>query len=494
MDLFVIHNDFNNVSLKGLKEKELDLLISLCYKLRDEGIEEVKIPFDELKKLSKYEGKDNQRFVKDLDSVYKKLIELNFKYEDESKIIRFVLFKSYEIDKIEKNVTIAVNEKFKYILNQLTGNFTKFELNQFVGLNSQYSKNIFRLLKQFNGAGWREFLLSDFRELLNIPVKYRISEIDKYVLNKKIVEELQKSFTKLKVLKIKKGREVYKIRFEWDVITLLPPKKEKKGKEIEKTTKEINTDNIIKKQSEEIELGEIINREIDGKYNKYLQLAEQIKIEIEEKVYKKYLEKSNAKDSKIIRGIFEKSKKSLIVEEYQEYIEEQYDIKENEILEELEPTPKKILEEEPKQSLENFEEENPVGWEEKIFVIYPPTELEVEAEKIIKTIFPFIDDELLDEDINYVRSTLRRKKMYKELETLDLFLETKQSPVVNPKDIYKDEHCLGFSDFGKEYIENYIKEHHLEHLLVSKKTKKELKGSARESRLVKLYKNDFKII
>ena len=189
MDLFVIHNDFNNVSLKGLKEKELDLLISLCYKLRDEGIEEVKIPFDELKKLSKYEGKDNQRFVKDLDSVYKKLIELNFKYEDESKIIRFVLFKSYEIDKIEKNVTIAVNEKFKYILNQLTGNFTKFELNQFVGLNSQYSKNIFRLLKQFNGAGWREFLLSDFRELLNIPVKYRISEIDKYVLNKKIVEE-----------------------------------------------------------------------------------------------------------------------------------------------------------------------------------------------------------------------------------------------------------------------------------------------------------------
>ena len=109
MDLVVIHNDFNNVSLKGLKEKELDLLISICYKLRDEGIEEVKLLFDELKKLSKYEGKDNQRFVKDLDNVYKKLIELNFRYEDENKIIRFVLFKSYEIDKNTKKVTIAVN-------------------------------------------------------------------------------------------------------------------------------------------------------------------------------------------------------------------------------------------------------------------------------------------------------------------------------------------------------------------------------------------------
>ncbi len=490
MDLFVIHNDFNNVSLKGLKEKELDLLISLCYKLRDEGIEEVKIPFDELKKLSKYEGKDNQRFVKDLDSVYKKLIELNFKYEDESKIIRFVLFKSYEIDKIEKNVTIAVNEKFKYILNQLTGNFTKFELNQFVGLNSQYSKNIFRLLKQFNGAGWREFLLSDFRELLNIPVKYRISEIDKYVLNKKIVEELQKSFTKLKVLKIKNGREVYKIRFEWEVLTVLPPKK---GKEIEKTTKEINTDNIIKKQSKDIELGEIINREIDVKYNEYLQLTEQIKIEIEEKVYNKYLEKSQAKDSKIIRGIFEKSKKSLIVEEYQEYIEE------NNILEEPEPAPEKILEEEPKQNLNSYDDEKPEGWEQKIFTIEPKLEIdierELEVEKLIRTMFPFLEEELIDkDDVDYIRATLKKRSMFRELEMFDLFIKKQQTLIVNTKDIYKDEHCLGLSEFGKDYIENYIKENHLEHLLVSEKTKKEIKGSARESRLVKLYKNDFKII
>lgn len=248
MDLVVIHNDFNNVSLKGLKEKELDLLISLCYKLRDEGIEEVKLPFDELKKLSRYEGKDNQRFVKDLDSVYKKLIELNFKYEDENKIIRFVLFKSYEIDKNEKIVTIAVNEKFKYILNQLTGNFTKFGLNQFVNLTSQYSKHIFRLLKQFSETGWREFLLSDFRELLNIPEKYRISEIDKKVLNEKIIEELGKSFKNIKIIKLKNGRSVYKIRFEWEV----EKKKEKEIEVLPKTSKEKYTDKLIQNKQKRL--------------------------------------------------------------------------------------------------------------------------------------------------------------------------------------------------------------------------------------------------
>ena len=83
--------------------------------------------------------------------------------------------------------------------------------------------------------------------------------------------------------------------------------------------------------------------------------------------------------------------------------------------------------------------------------------------------------------------------MYKELEILDLFLEKKQAPVINLNDIFKDEKCLGLSEFGKDYIENYIKEHQLEHLLISEKTKKELEGSASENRLVKLYKNNFYI-
>ena len=72
-------------------------------------------------------------------------------------------------------------------------------------------------------------------------------------------------------------------------------------------------------------------------------------------------------------------------------------------------------------------------------------------------------------------------------------IEKEKSSVLDIKSIYKDERCLGLSDFGKEYIENYIKENQLEHLLISEKTKKELKGSARENRLIKLYKNNFKI-
>lgn len=486
MDLVVFSNHMNKMNLGILKDKELDLFMSICLKLRDEGTKKIELEFSELKELSNYEIKNYQRFLNDLRGVNKKLLMLNCEYETDTEISGFVLFTDYTIHKIERKLTVQVNEKFKYILNELTENFTKFELSQFVGLNSQYSKTIFRLLKQFSGTGWREFLLSDFRELLSIPEKYRISEIDKYVLNEKILKELGKSFKDLKVIKIKNGRSVYKIRFEWTV------EKKEEVEVLPKTEKEKNTDKLIKKQSEDIELAEIINKEINEKYNNYLELSEEIKIKIEEKIYINFLEKAEATDNKTMRGIFEKSKKPLIVEEYEEILEE---IEKENILEEQEPiqTDEKILEE-PKQTLEKFEEENPIGWEQKTFIIEPKTEVELEVEKIIKTMFPFLEDELLNsDDIDYIKTTLRRKKMYKELEILDLFLENKQTTVVDPSNIYKNEKCLGLSEFGKDYIENYIKEHQLEHLLISEKTKKELKGSARENRLIKLYKNNFKI-
>ena len=234
------------------------------------------------------------------------------------------------------------------------------------------------------------------------------------------------------------------------------------------------------------------DKEISEKYNNFLNLSDQIKERIEEKIYINFLEKAEATDNKTMRGIFEKSKKALICEEYEEILEE---IENEKVLEEQESinTDEKILEE-PKQTLEKFEEENPIGWEQKTFIIEPKTEVELEVEKIIKTMFPFLEDELLNsDDIDYIKSTLRRKKMYKELEIFDLFIENKQTTVVDPRNIYKDEKCLGLSEVGKDYIENYIKEHQLEHLLISEKTKKELKGSARENRLIKLYKNNFKI-
>ena len=80
------------------------------------------------------------------------------------------------------------------------------------------------------------------------------------MINEKIIEELKESFNNLKVLKIKDGRSVKKIRFEWDTVVLLPKHQEKENtKRVQKTVKEIKTDELIKKQEVEKENTEVKN-------------------------------------------------------------------------------------------------------------------------------------------------------------------------------------------------------------------------------------------
>ena len=56
-------------------------------------------------------------------------------------------------------------------------------------LKSTYAKNMFRLLKQYKHTGYFKIQINDFRERLDIPKSYRMSEIDKYVF-KPIIKEL----------------------------------------------------------------------------------------------------------------------------------------------------------------------------------------------------------------------------------------------------------------------------------------------------------------
>ncbi|WP_256090072.1 RepB family plasmid replication initiator protein, partial [Staphylococcus aureus] len=89
----------------------------------------------------------------DLDNVYKKMLNLTIRYEDDDVIERFVLFNHYRIHKREQYLEISTSSNLKHILNSITNNFTKFELKEMTRLNSTYSKNMFRLLKQYQHTG-----------------------------------------------------------------------------------------------------------------------------------------------------------------------------------------------------------------------------------------------------------------------------------------------------------------------------------------------------
>lgn len=244
------HNDMNKVNLNGYSEKEMNMFFTLIFLAKEQSSNKLSIPFSELKELA--DGDKNQdRFINTLLNVNKKLIKLNHQIEIDNKIHIFTLFNIFTVDKTKKELSFQINEMFQYMLNELIGNFTKFDLIEFVNLKSSYSKNMFKLLKQWESKKERKFEIEEFRHLLAIPEKYRMSIIDLKVLNP-IMTELPRYFPKLKLEKIKTGRKVTELKFTWNF--------KKENMDIEEIPEEIKISEKLSKAIEKAKKNRFIEK------------------------------------------------------------------------------------------------------------------------------------------------------------------------------------------------------------------------------------------
>lgn len=198
------NNQMNEVNFKDFNTTELDLLMTICSKMREQGLKIIEFSFEQLKKISNYDPKQsNKKFIKDLEKTYDKLIKLNFKIGDDVNFTKFVLFNKYTVNGDNNKITIGVNPEFYFVLNELTSNFTRFELKEFIDLKSKYSKECYRKLKQFRKTGMWTVEIEEFRRILDIPEKYKMCEINRTVLTP-IKSELSPLFKNLQIEKIKK--------------------------------------------------------------------------------------------------------------------------------------------------------------------------------------------------------------------------------------------------------------------------------------------------
>ena len=210
-------NELNLVPMRNFDSVEMNLFFSICAKMKDKGLSKVQFTFEDLRELSAYKPTSIKRFSDDLEAVYNKMLQLTYRTEEAGIREKFVLFTGYRIDENNQTVDISVNPELAYIINELSSEFTKFELQEFTGIRSSYAKTMYRLLKQYRSTGFYKVKIEDFREILSIPNSYQMSDIDKQVL-KPIKNELSEFFEPLKIKKIKarKGNRIamIEIRFK----------------------------------------------------------------------------------------------------------------------------------------------------------------------------------------------------------------------------------------------------------------------------------------
>lgn len=237
------HNDLNKITFRGFGSVDFDFFMSLCSKMKDVKGNEVTISFSEFMKLSGYSSKKGtDRFIRELKSMNYKQLLSSGEVTKGNKIRQFVLFTEFLIDSDDETITAKVNADYKYILQELTRSFTRFELEEFVSLDSKYSKTLYRLLKQFRTTGIYRVNLEEFKRLFGVPKSYTNMRIQDKII-KPAVAALGKSFDNLECKTLyerKPGRPVkgFEFSFTPEQIPKLPGKEpaaaadrnQKKGK------------------------------------------------------------------------------------------------------------------------------------------------------------------------------------------------------------------------------------------------------------------------
>ena len=217
-DVVKYENKLNDYSLTGFHAVDLDLFMLICSKVKDHQSELLSFSFLELKKAVGMTRKTDKEFLGHLNQMASKVKKISGSYKKDGQFFEFNLFSDFYGTTVEvtaddeetaeaysvygtvpKNtLLVSVNPRYAFMLNEMK-HYTKFDLCDFVKLESKYSKNLYRLLKQYRRTGKYRVNADRFRELMGCPKSYPNKEFMRVCVNVAIKELSRGYFEDLKV-------------------------------------------------------------------------------------------------------------------------------------------------------------------------------------------------------------------------------------------------------------------------------------------------------
>lgn len=240
-------NDMNKLNFHGLRKNDMNLFMAICSKVKEKGENTVIIDFDYLRKISHYTDHTIDGFLKDLRTMSLKIMAVNCEIlNDNGGFVLFHIFDKFIADPENATLTVKINSDFSWLLNEFTDKirgYTTFELYEFVGLQSKYTKNLYRILKQWRTTGEFTFnSIDDFRLKLDVPETYTNKKMTQKVIKPAIkeIKELDKSFKNFKCEPLylhKRGKPLAGYKFTWT------PESRENLKNFDQKDNKSNTDN-----------------------------------------------------------------------------------------------------------------------------------------------------------------------------------------------------------------------------------------------------------
>ena len=216
------NNDMNALRFTDFTQTDYDFLMAICNRIKGLGEKEIKLEYVTIMELIGWDrSKKISRFENELFQMSKKLNNINGVFKNEEGFKIFNLFNTFECNYKKRELTVSINPKFVYILNDINKNFTRIELKEFVGIDSRYAKALYMQIKQRykqSGHFWQASI-DEIKNLLDIPNTYPTKEITRAIINPSI--EIIKTCKGLSDLEVeiiresRKGAPIKAYRFTW---------------------------------------------------------------------------------------------------------------------------------------------------------------------------------------------------------------------------------------------------------------------------------------
>ena len=191
-DNIVYHNDMNKFVFKNFNEADFNLFFTICFfakEQRNNG-ELISLSFNVLKRFIPNE-RNKKRFYGNIVEFARKLNSLSTEeYNvDEDGYRKFSInsfFEQIEVDEKNEILSFRISKKSLYLIYEVFQRYTIFDMKDFCEIKGKYTKNLFRLLKQWEGSGKFQINYESFLVLFDIPKSYTAFFIEDKVIKPSI--------------------------------------------------------------------------------------------------------------------------------------------------------------------------------------------------------------------------------------------------------------------------------------------------------------------
>lgn len=175
-------NTFNKTSLTLFTKVQSDVLISILSRMcqsqsKDNSNYKAVVSFKEIREMTGSKNLHTSKIKLALD----KILDTKVEFYRNNRFVKANLFSHYEVntkDTVEIVLTDYMSEKLTLNSNQ----YTILELDEYVRLPNSYSKELYRMLRQFKHSGIRVIPKDELIRMLNPPKSYNEYDFVRKVL------------------------------------------------------------------------------------------------------------------------------------------------------------------------------------------------------------------------------------------------------------------------------------------------------------------------